>query len=238
MKQRRNTLTKVAGTIAVLVCGFIATSGRVLHAQQQFDLAPANADHAGDPILPAQPMPSVDASVIPAASLTFRDRVKIYEHSFVEPETLIGPLMGAGIAQLRDTPPEWQQGAAGYGRRFASGYGRSVISRTIALGVAAADHEDSRYFPSGDRGTWRRTRHALVATFVSRTTSGGSMPAVSRFTGIYGAAFIANSWEPASQDNTRDAVERGSTALLSSVGWHVFQEFWPDIRQATHLKRN
>jgi hypothetical protein len=33
----------------------------------------------------------------------------------------------------------------GYGRRLASAYGRSVIARTIAFGLAAADHEDSRF---------------------------------------------------------------------------------------------
>jgi hypothetical protein len=71
-----------------------------------------------------------------------------------------------------------------------------------------------------------------VGTFVSRTPTGGSMPAFSRFVGVYSAGFIANAWEPRSQNDTGHALERGSTALLSSVGWHVFEEFWPDIRGA------
>lgn len=58
------------------------------------------------------------------------------------------------------------------------------------------------------------------------------MPAFSRFVGVYSAGFIANAWEPRSQNDTGHALERGSTALLSSVGWHVFEEFWPDIRGA------
>jgi hypothetical protein len=56
------------------------------------------------------------------------------------------------------------------------------------------------------------------------------MPAFSRFAGVYGAAFIANSWEPPSQADAGHALQRGSTALLSSVGWHILEEFWPDIR--------
>ena len=115
-----------------------------------------------------------------------------------------------------------------------SGYGRSVIGRTIGFGVAAVDHEDPRFVPSNEKGIWRRTRHAVVGTFVSRTGSGGTMPAYSRFAGVYGAGFIANAWEPPSQDHVHEALEPGSTALLSSVGWHVFEEFWPDIRNVFH----
>ena len=142
------------------------------------------------------------------------------------------------MSQATDTPPEWGDGAAGYGRRLASGYGRSVISRTIALGVASIDREDSRFSPSNESGilgdvpgmrSWEPL--SLVAN------DGGQLPA-SRLLGVYSAAFIANYWEPPSQDNTSHALERGSTALLSSVGWHVFEEFWPDIRGVFHRKRN
>jgi len=58
------------------------------------------------------------------------------------------------------------------------------------------------------------------------------MPAVSRFIGVYSTAFIANAWEPPSQDSSAKAWERGPTALASSVGWHMFEESWPDIRRA------
>lgn len=176
----------------------------------------------------------IDAPVIPAQPLTFGERLKIYERSFIQPQSVIGPAIGAGIGQWRDTPPEWGQGADAYGVRYASGFGRSVISHTIEFGFAAADHEDTRFFPSNETGVWRRTRHAIIGTFVSRTPSGGSMPAFSRFAGVYSAGFIANAWEPPSQNDTGHALERGSTALLSSVGWHIFEEFWPDIRGAFH----
>lgn len=228
--------SKAICVCAVLLCGVIVTPHRALHAQQASDLPSKPEPAAGlleDSRL--QPMAnSRNSSTVPAQRLTFSERVKIYEHSFLKPESLIGPALGAGIGQWRDIPPEWGQGADGYGRRFASGFGRSVIARTIAFGVAAADGEDSRFVPSGETGIWRRTRHAITATFVSRTPGGGSMPAFSRFAGAYSAGFIANAWEPRSANSTGDALERGSTALLSSVGWHVFQEFWPDIRTALH----
>ena len=237
---RNLSSNKVIPVCVILLCGFILAFGRPLCAQESLDLPskpePTTATVQQDSSTSdsSTNSASIDATVIPTQPLTFGERVKIYERSFLLPESIIGPALGAGIGQWRDTPPEWGQGAGAYGTRFASGFGRSVISRTIAFGVAAADREDSRFIPSSETGIWRRTRHAIVGTFVSRTPTGGSLPAFSRFAGVYSAGFIANAWEPRSQDDAAHALERGSTALLSSVGWHIFEEFWPDIRGAFH----
>jgi hypothetical protein len=232
-------MPKVMSVCVILICGFMLAPERELRAQESAELpskpeAQATVRQDNSAAFSASSDSLIDAPVVPAQSLTFGERVKIYERSFIAPESLIGPALGAGVGQWRDTPPEWGQGAGAYGIRFASGFGRSVISRTIAFGVAAADREDSRFVPSNETGIWRRTRHAVVGTFVSRTPNGGAMPAFSRFAGVYSAGFIANTWEPRSQDSTAHALERGSTALLSSVGWHVFEEFWPDIRGGFH----
>jgi hypothetical protein len=234
-----------------LICWFFLVSILPLYAQQSGqqsnDSSAINPDstsvtapstQTSGNILPSAPSPQTDTQpVITPDTLAFGERVKIYEHSLVSPEGLIGPVLGASIGQADNTPHEWGQGAAGFGTRLGSAYGRSIIARTIALGVATVDREDSRFVPSGESGVWHRTRHAIVGTFVSRTESGGRMPAISRFLGVYGAGFIANAWEPPSQDHSAQALERGSTALLSSVGWHVFEEFWPDIRHTLHHDR-
>jgi hypothetical protein len=190
---------------------------------------PSDLSEAGDP---------VNTETVAPTTFPFHERLTIYLHSFTTPESLIAPLMGAGISQAEGTPREWGGGMEGFGRRLASSYGRNAISRTIMLGVATLDHEDPRYHPSDQKGFWPRTRHAIVATFVSPTTSGGSEPAYSRFAGAYGAAFIANAWEPPSENSARHALERGSISLVSSIGWNVFKEFWPSIRGPIHLGRN
>ena len=102
-----------------------------------------------------------------------------------------------------------------------------MISETIRFGFAAVDGEDPRYHRSEDTGFWPRAQHAVVETFTSETASGRRIPAFSRFAGTYGAAFIANSWYPESRATTGYALRRGSTALASSVGFHLFQEFMP-----------
>jgi hypothetical protein len=137
-------------------------------------------------------------------SLTFAERLKIYERSFVSPEFWIGPPIGAAISQWADTPREWTRGPRGFGLRVASGYGRSSIGKTISFGIAALDHENTGYSPSHESGIWRRTLHAVTGTVLSRDDYGDTMPAYSRIVGTYGAAFIANAWaEKPGQHRTR-----------------------------------
>ena len=163
----------------------------------------------------------------PVGELTFGDRFEIYRKSLLRPYSLVGPAFGAGIGQWEDEPPEWGQGAKGYGRRVASGMSRQLISETIRFGFAAMDGEDPRYHRSQDTGVWKRAQHAIVGTFTSETASGGRIPAYSRFAGTYGAAFISNAWYPDSRATPGWALRRGSTALASSVGFHLFEEFIP-----------
>jgi hypothetical protein len=161
------------------------------------------------------------------SSLTFGQRFTIYRHSIFSPCTLVGPALGAGIGQAENEPPEWKQGADGYAHRFGSGVGRHLIAETVRFAVAAADGEDPRYHRSAETGVWGRAKHAIAETFTSETSSGARIPAFSRFTGVYGAAFVSNLWYPDSRATTGWAMWRGSTALGSSLGFHLFEEFMP-----------
>jgi len=191
--------------------------------------APGFSQSEQETTLPNAPSATQDVSRSTAQdhTLTFGDRARIYRNSLIRPETVIGSAFGAAIGQWEHTPPEWTEGGEGYGVRFASGLGRHVISQSIEFGFAAVDGEDPRYFRSEDRRVWARTRHAIVSTVVSRTATGRRIPAFSRFAGTYGAAFIANTWYPDSKANAPQALQRGSTALASSVAFHLLREFAP-----------
>jgi hypothetical protein len=212
-------------------------------AQQDPPDAPSNRQYGGGAVVVQNPdaqstsssqepslpdAPSAAAQIYkPVGELTLADRFAIYRQAVLRPYSLLGPAFGAGIGQWEDEPPEWGQGAKGYGRRVASGMSRQLISETIRFGVAAADGEDPRYHRSQDTGVWKRAEHAIVETFTSETADGGRMPAYSRFAGTYGAAFISNAWYPDSRATAGWALRRGSTALASSVGFHLFEEFLP-----------
>ena len=227
--------------------GIANQAGVAATPQEKKDNSPAPGAQTDNAPKPDAQRPTLtsDANSIPGkpsislsepSRLTFGDRVSLYTGSIFTPEILVGPALGAGLGQLRNDPGEWRQGMAGYGRRFGSGLARNVISRTVAFGFAAADGEDPRYIRSEESGIWARTRHAIAWTFITRNQNGTRMPAFSRVAGAYAAAFAANNWYPSSENNTNHALRMGSSALATSVGFHIFSEFWPDIRRALHFK--
>lgn len=170
--------------------------------------------------------------------MTINERFHIYEHSISNFDSLLGPAFGAAVNQAKNEPPEWGQGAAGFADRFASGYGRMLIGRTIRFGVAAMDHEDPRFHYSNESGIWRRARYTTIHYFLVRTDAGTPIPAFSRFAGTYGASFIANAWYPESRANTSHALLRGTTAISSGLAWNMFREFWPDIKNSMHRHKD
>jgi hypothetical protein len=232
-------------TRGILVSIFTFSCASFLVAQQDQPPLPvfstertADLEHLDTPSLPDSPRQDLpDAPNRPplqARRMTFGERFQLYRHSIANPDSLLSPAFGAAVGQASNEPPEWGQGASGYGTRLASGYGRMVINRTIRFGVAALDHEDPRFVPSNEKGFWRRFRQSSVNFAMPRTDGDTRIPAFSRFAGTYGAAFIANAWYPESRANAGHAMLRGSTSLAASYAWHVFREFWPDIKNAIH----
>lgn len=163
---------------------------------------------------------------------TTKQKFRFYVQTTFTPFALTGPVLGAAATQWTTrNPPEWGQGFAGYGQRVLSGYSRQVIANIVGLGVMFADGEDPRHYPTGRRGIWKRGVYAARETFVSRRVAGGEMPDYSRIIGAYAAGFASNAWYPARYSNAKDALYRGSTALVSDIVWQEFKEFWPDIRR-------
>jgi hypothetical protein len=193
-------------------------------------LAPAETSPG---LLPDAP----DRPPFEARRMTLGERFQLYRRSITNPDAALSPAFGAALAQASNQPPEWGQGASGFGTRLASGYGRLVISRTIRFGVAALDHEDPRFNPSNERGFLRRFRKSSVDYVMPHTDRGSRIPAFSRFAGAYGAAFLANAWYPESRANAGHALIRGSTSLAANYAWHVFREFWPDIKKAIRHRK-
>ena len=160
---------------------------------------------------------------------TQHERNSTYLHSLINPVLYLKAGMSGAIDLKNDKPEEWEQGASGYGKRFANILAQYGIQRTVTFGLSSALHEDTRYFGSGKKGVWRRTGAALAGSFMARHDNGKAYPSMSLIGGFAAAAFISRSWQPPS---TRSAGD-GAVSFGYSMGYNalatVAKEFLPDL---------
>ncbi|HEV2830002.1 MAG TPA: hypothetical protein VGW76_20545 [Pyrinomonadaceae bacterium] len=156
---------------------------------------------------------------------THAERFKRYVDSAVGPFTLARTAVSAGINQWRDNPEEWEQGASGYGKRFASSFGKHAIQQTITYGLDEALGLDTGFKRSTRQGFGPRLKDALLDNVTSRNRKGNRVVSVPRFAGAYTAAIIrAETWYPARYDY-KDGLRSGTTSILSGFAFNVLREF-------------
>jgi hypothetical protein len=148
-----------------------------------------------------------------------------------QPASAVSSLVGAGFAQLQNDPEEWGQGFKGFSRRFASLYARNATANTIALGLNVATKTDPRYDRCECKAFKPRLGHAILRTFRTRKDGGGEMVNIPLLTGYFGAAAIANQWNPDRLRTGGEIVQTATLDIAFGAGLNVIREFWPDIRK-------
>ena len=169
--------------------------------------------------------------------LTQRERTSIYLKTMVNPFGYIKAGFSAGIDQWKDKPEEWEQGASGYGKRFANILGQYSIQRTVTFGLESALHEDNRYFNSGKKGIWSRTGYAVTSGILARGDNGHRHLSVSQIGGVAAAAFLSRFWQPPSQASAGDGAVNFGITMASNMGFSVVKEFLPDLARVVTRKR-
>lgn len=162
------------------------------------------------------------------ASLHF-SKLRFHAKALYTPLAIAGSLAYAGILQGLDAPKEWGQGGAAYGKRLASTEGTAAIHSVLAFGLDSALRQDPRYYRLGGQGFWRRTRHAIRGTFLTRTDAGGETFAAWRFGSAYGAAYLSNQWYPDRLNTAREGFLQGSARIGLDLALNMVSEFWPRI---------
>ncbi|HUQ95879.1 MAG TPA: hypothetical protein VM120_29650 [Bryobacteraceae bacterium] len=139
---------------------------------------------------------------------------------------------GTSFQHLRNAPREWGRGAAGFGRRMGTGFGRHMIRTGIQYGVSAALHEQIGYIPSGKERFRPRLQYALLSTVVTRKKiTDRQTVAVGRISSAFGAGLISRLWMPARFHTVANGVSSAGVSLGLDAGVNVFREFWPDMRK-------
>jgi len=175
--------------------------------------------------------PAVSASTASQLDLTYTrptEKTKIRNYAFdaFGPYPIVGAAFAAGINQGQNTPPEWKQGAEGYGKRFASDFGIAAITTTTRYTLAEAFREDTLYYRCECKGVFPRLGHAVISTFTARRGEDGhrvfSIPAlIAPYAGTMTAVYA---WYPGRYE-AADALRMGNYTLLGYVGGNIALEF-------------
>jgi hypothetical protein len=159
-------------------------------------------------------------------AMTRSERAAHYAHALFGTDAFLFSATSAGIGHLRNSPHEWGEGAAGFGRRFGSGYAQRIVGQTIENGLAFGLHEDNRYFRSGKSGTGR-LGYAISSAFLARHDDGSRFISVSAIGGAAGSAFISRAWQPHSIASMGDGATAFGISMGARVGLNVAREFLP-----------
>jgi hypothetical protein len=157
---------------------------------------------------------------------TEKTRLRNYFFDAFGPYPIAGAAIAAGINQADNTPPEWRQGAEGYGKRFASNFAIAGVSTTTRYALARAFREDTLYYRCACKGVFPRLSYAVISTFVSRRGDDGhrvfSLPAlVAPYAGTMTAVYA---WYPG-RYGAKDGFRMGTYSLLGYMGGNVALEF-------------
>lgn len=155
------------------------------------------------------------------------ERFKNYVKSTFSLGTVLISAIAGGVAQGRNAPPEWGQGAQGYGERFASALGERFISGTATYGLGEALHEDTSYHKCECKGGWNRLAHAFKESFTARTESGREVPSLPALVGPYvGGVAGVYAWYP-NRFGWKDGIRDGTSLLISKPLLGILREFRP-----------
>jgi hypothetical protein len=195
-------------------------------------LAGISTSAVAQALIDSEASPSVSSTATqPPLDLSYTrptEKTKLQNYFFdaFGPYPITGAAIAAGINQYKASPPEWGQGAEGYGERFGSNFAIEAVSTTTRYALAKAFHEDTLYYRCACTGFFPRLSHAVFSSFASRRGDNGhrvfSFPAlVAPYAGTMTAVY---GWYPG-RYGARDAFRMGNYNLLGYIGGNVALEF-------------
>src|SRR6202049_4034510 len=132
----------------------------------------------------------------------------------------------AGLGQLSNQNPEFDQGMAGYGRRLGTSYADQAIGNMMTEAFFPTFlREDPRYFRIGTGTVWSRTYYAATRIFVTGTDSGGKRFNFSEVLGNATAVAISNAYYPEGRTAADNAEKLAQQLGIDAVS-QVLKEFW------------
>ena len=153
------------------------------------------------------------------------ERFKRYVNGMFGPMALAKTAASAGWGTWRNSPEEWGDQWEGFGRRVASGMGKSVIKNSTIYALDESFKLDSHFYRSKKRDTGSKIKNALISPFTARKPNGKRVFGFPRIAGTYTASIVAaEMWYPARYDY-KDGLKSGTTSLAFTAAFNLVKEF-------------
>jgi hypothetical protein len=142
------------------------------------------------------------------------------------------PATVAAYSQIRNSTPEFHQGAAGYGRYFWHTYVDQASENIFVEAIVPSiTHQDNRYYTLGKGGFVKRTEYSLSRVLITRNDAGNNVFNSSEIIGAGAAAGISNLYYPSRERTFGSTADKWGQSVGIDAATFMFKEFWPDINR-------
>jgi hypothetical protein len=164
-----------------------------------------------------------------------RQKFQLAFRTLIDPVSFILNGLAAGIEQADDTYA-WEQGASGYGKRYAAGYGTFLTGDLLTNAVLPVlFKQDPRYFYKGTGSIRSRALYAIANSVICKGDNHRWQPNYSAILGGLAASGISNLYYPevnrdgASLTFENAAIGTGLTAAANLAQEFIVRKFTPHL---------
>lgn len=171
------------------------------------------------------------------APLTVAQKFHLGWKIIVDPVTLAGTAISAGIDEARNNHPEFGQGTEGYAKRFGTQY-TSQISHVIIGHVVMQSifHQDPRYFYKGTGSFGSRALHAIGMAFLAKSDKGHWQFDYSDVLGGMASHELSSLYYPPTSRPVRRTIDDVLLGFAGRAENNIFHEFI-SRRVTTHVPK-
>jgi hypothetical protein len=173
-----------------------------------------------------------------AQPLRGKDKIVLSFAEQVQPWAFATQLLSAGWEHLADANPRYGSDMAGFGERLGAAALRQNSHAILSDGlVAAAFHEDPRYYRMGDDNKFSsRLWYAPSRVFITRTDKGKQSVNFAKLIGYAGASSLSKTYYPAVSADWGEIWKGYGISLAGSALGNILHEFIPDPLHHLHHK--
>lgn len=160
------------------------------------------------------------------APLTAAQKFQLGWKIIIDPVSLLGTGISAGIQQARNNNPEFGQGTEGYAKRFGAQYANRVSHVIIGhVVMQSIFHQDPRYFYKGTGSIRSRALYAIGTAFIVKSDKGKWQFDYSDVVGGFAAHELSTLYYPSTSRPVRQAADDVLLGFAGRAEDHLFHEF-------------